>query len=225
MKNYIQIAGVHDEADTKILTAAGADAIGFPLRLDVHNPYLSEAAARDIIHSLDGKATPVLITYLDQAKEIMEFCSYLGLKWVQLHGDMAVEQIVRIKTATPKLSIIKSLVVRKDNLAQLEESIEDYSPHVDAFITDTYDPATGATGATGFTHDWNISRRLVELSELPVILAGGLHAENVAEAIREVQPAGVDVHTGVKNGNMRNDPGKVNKFISNALEAFNEDLT
>jgi phosphoribosylanthranilate isomerase len=65
----------------------------------------------------------------------------------------------------------------------------------------------------------------VELSELPVILAGGLHAENVAEAILEVQPAGVDVHTGVKNGNMRNDPGKVNKFISNALEAFNEDLT
>ena len=78
MKNYIQIAGVHDEADTEILTAAGADAIGFPLRLDVHNPYLSEAAARDIIHSLNGKATPVLITYLDQAKEIMEFCSYLG---------------------------------------------------------------------------------------------------------------------------------------------------
>ncbi len=222
MKNYIQIAGVHDIADAEIIVSAGADAIGFPLRLDIHNPYLSESSAKEIIHFLKDKATPVLITYLDKADEIIEFCSYLRVTWVQLHGDIPTKEIARIKTAAHHLSIIKSLVIREDNLVLLEEAVEHFSPHVDAFITDTYDPATGATG---LTHDWTVSRRLVELSERPVILAGGLHAGNVSEAIREVQPAGVDVHTGVKNGGMRNDLTKVNEFISNAQKAFNEDLT
>ena len=225
MKNYTQIAGVHDIADAKIIVSSGSDAIGFPLRLDIHNPYLSESSAKEIIHFLKDKATPVLITYLDKADEIIEFCSYLRVTWVQLHGDIPTKEIARIKTAAHHLSIIKSLVIREDNLVLLEEAVEHFSPHVDAFITDTYDPATGATGATGLTHDWTVSRRLVELSERPVILAGGLHAGNVSEAIREIQPAGVDVHTGVKNGGMRNDLTKVNEFISNAQKAFNEDLT
>ncbi len=225
IKNYIQIAGVHDAADAEILTSAGVDAIGFPLRLDVHNPYLTEKAARDIIHSLNDRTTPVLITYLDQAEKIIEFCSYLGVKWVQLHGDIPAEEIARIRASVFHLSIIKSLVIREDNLTQLEENINDYSPLVDAFITDTYDPATGAMGATGLTHDWNFSRRLVELSERPIILAGGLHAENVAEAIQTVRPAGVDVHTGVKNSKMRNDPSNVKEFITNAQQAFNEVIT
>jgi len=66
-------------------------------------------------------------------------------------------------------------------------------------ITDTFAPETGAAGATGRTHDWSVSRRLVELSERPVLLAGGLTAENVRRAILEVRLAGVDVHTGVEN--------------------------
>jgi phosphoribosylanthranilate isomerase len=54
------------------------------------------------------------------------------------------------------------------------------------FITDTFDPSTGASGATGKTHDWDISKSLVQLSPKPVILAGGLNAENVYEAILHV---------------------------------------
>lgn len=200
MKNYIQIAGVHDAADAKILTDSGVDAIGFPLRLDVHNPYLTEKAARDIIHSLNDRTAPVLITYLDQAEKIIEFCSYLGVKWVQIHGDITIKQIAQIKKAASHLFIIKSLVVRKDNLAQLEEIVEEFSPHVDAFITDTYDPATRAMGATGLTHDWIVSRRLVQLSELPVILAGGLNTENVTAAIRTVQRPGWMFTRGLRTG-------------------------
>ncbi len=70
---------------------------------------------------------------------------------------------------------------------------------MDAYITDTYDPVTKASGATGKTHNWEISKNLVELSAKPVILAGGLNPENVYDAILKVKPAGVDVHTGIEN--------------------------
>ena len=103
---------------------------------------------------------------------------------------------------------------------ELEAEVTAFAPHVDGFITDTFDPATGASGATGKTHDRAVSRRLVELSPRPVILAGGLTPENVGRAIRTVRPAGVDVHTGVEDRNGRKDPRRVRAFVAEAEEAF-----
>jgi phosphoribosylanthranilate isomerase len=91
---------------------------------------------------------------------------------------------------------------------------------VDAYITDTFDPRTGACGATGKTHDWRLSRQLVRYSPLPVILAGGLTAENVRAAILAVRPAGVDAHTGLEDVSGRKSQEKVKQFVSEAQEAF-----
>ena len=102
----------------------------------------------------------------------------------------------------------------------LEVMVKELSPLVNAFITDTFDPKTAASGATGKTHDWSVSRRLVELSDRPVILAGGLTPENVKRAIQEVPPAGVDSHTGVEDSTGRKSREKVQKFLSEASEAF-----
>lgn len=88
------------------------------------------------------------------------------------------------------------------------------------FITDTFAPETGASGATGRTHDWLVSRRLVTLSERPVILAGGLTPGNVRRAILEVQPAGVDVHTGVEDTSGRKSGEKVTAFVAEARAGF-----
>ncbi len=119
----------------------------------------------------------------------------------------------------PGLFIIKSLIVGRRSEDELTDSAEKFSPFVDAFITDTYDPVSGACGATGKTHDWIVSRRLVEVSSRPVILAGGLSPENVAEAIRVVHPAGVDVHTGLEDALGKKDPQKVSAFVTAARTA------
>lgn len=95
------------------------------------------------------------------------------------------------------------------------------SPWIDLFITDTYDPVSGASGATGKTHDWEISKRLIRLSAKPVILAGGLNADNVRDAILQVKPAGVDVHTGIEGVDGRKDPELLARFVKEAREAFN----
>ncbi|MBP2681380.1 MAG: phosphoribosylanthranilate isomerase, partial [Candidatus Krumholzibacteriota bacterium] len=98
--------------------------------------------------------------------------------------------------------------------------VDRFAPFVDAFLTDTFDESTGRWGATGKTHDWSVSRRLVERSSRPVILAGGLTPQNVARAIREVRPAGVDAHTGVEDSRGRKDRSLVERFVAEARRAF-----
>src|SRR6185503_19707235 len=136
----------------------------------------------------------------------------LGVAAVQLHGPVARPEIARLRALAPDLLVIKSLVVRPDNADALVDDVAELGPHVDAFITDTYDPATGASGATGRTHDWTVSARLVEISPRPVILAGGLTPRNVAAAVARVRPAGVDVHTGVEGPDGRKRRDLVEEF-------------
>src|SRR5688572_4655578 len=158
-----------------MLVQSGVRYLGFPLRLPVHQEDLSEEAASSIIRSLKPPARGVLITYLDRATEVVELCDSLGASIVQLHGDIEPSELREIKERRPKLSIIKSLVIGLHPVEELFGVIERTASQVDAYITDTFDPRTGATGATGKVHDWQLSAQLVRQSPRPVILAGGLH--------------------------------------------------
>jgi phosphoribosylanthranilate isomerase len=91
---------------------------------------------------------------------------------------------------------------------------------VDLFLTDTYDFSTGATGATGKLHDWNISKKIVEIAPRPVILAGGLTPDNVRLGIDFVRPHGVDAHTGVEDDSGKKDPVLVTRFVEQSMVGF-----
>ena len=218
----IQIAGVIDIDEALMLCNQGVDYIGFPLRLKDGREDLSEEDARFIIKIIKNKTNPVLITYLDNAREIIEVCNYLDVKIIQLHGKIEESEIEKIKNISPEIKIIKSIIVKYDNFADLSAEINTYSKYADFFITDTFDAETGRTGATGKTHNWETSRKIVELSATPVILAGGLNPENVRGAILKVKPAGVDSHTGVENSDKRKDAKLVNMFVSKARKGFND---
>lgn len=222
MKNVIQIAGIRDWAEAELLISCRADYLGFPLRLAVHSEDISDQDASSIIKRIPAGITPVLITYLTRAKEVSALSQFLSVRVIQLHADPPRPDLSRLRKEHPDYFIIKSLIVRGDNLPELLEYIEVMSPLVDAFITDTYDPVSGGTGATGITHDWAISRKIVESSSRPVILAGGLTPENVRQAILAVRPAGVDVHSGVEDASGRKDRQKVQDFVTAARKAFYE---
>ena len=220
MKGIVQIAGVLDEAEARLLVDAGVDRIGFPLRLPVHREDLADEAAARIVRALPPAVKGVVITYLARAEEIRALCRKIGSRYVQLHGEVGEEELATLRASAPELIIMKSLIVRGDNGSELVAAAGRLSPYVDAYITDTYDPVTGACGATGKIHDWNISRRLVEVSPRPLILAGGLTAENVRPAVFAVRPAGVDAHTGLERPDGRKDPDRVRAFVKAAREAF-----
>ena len=134
--------------------------------------------------------------------------------------DVEPSELREIKERQPNLQIIKSLVLGLHPLEELLGIVERTASLVDAYITDTYDPRTGATGATGKVHDWRLSTQLVRQSPRPVILAGGLHPGNVRAAILEVRPAGVDAHTGLEDASGRKNEAKVGTFIAEARAGF-----
>ena len=218
----IQVAGVIDEAEAEMLLQCGVQYLGFPLRLRVHQEDLTEEAASTIIRKLTPPHFGVLITYLNDAIEIVRFCRTLGARMVQLHGDVAVDEVKKLKELDPELTVVKSLVIGLHTIGTLESLIVQMSAFVDGFITDTYDPISKASGGTGKTHDWRISKGVVQRSSRPVILAGGLTPDNVRKAILEVKPAGVDSHTGVEDDSGRKSREKVERFVAEAEAGFNQ---
>jgi len=219
MKRIIQIAGIKDLQEARMLLTEGVDWLGFPFHLPVNEEDLTIAQAADVITQVDPNSC-VLITYLKRAEEILSCVRVLGVKKVQLHGDITAKELVQLKQTDPALFVIKSIIVGKKNIAELRRDIFTFDQHVDAFLTDTYDPVTTASGATGKSHDWKISRELASVSSRPLILAGGLNAENIEEAIATVQPYGVDAHTGVEDETGRKSPAKVRAFVAAARRAF-----
>lgn len=218
--NLIQIAGVIDDAEARMLQECGVRYLGFPLRLAVHQPDLTDAAAALVIRGLAPQTHAVLIAYLDTAAEIAALCRMLAVRIVQLHGHIERAELETLRSRHPALTVVKSLVIGLHDSETIEAIVDDLAAVVDAYILDTFDPRTGASGATGRTHDWRISRRLVERSRRPIILAGGLTPENVRQAILEVQPAGVDAHTGVEDPGGRKSRAKVERFVAEARAAF-----
>lgn len=218
----VQVAGFADEAEARMLDACGVDLLGLPLRLDVNRPDMSEALAAGVLAATGLGPRTVLITYDPDPASIVALSRELGVGAVQLHGDATPKTAEGIRSRDPDLAVLKSLVIRPQGAggSKPEDIVTAFAPVVDVFITDTYDPTSGASGATGKTHDWAVSRRLVELSPKPVILAGGLNPDNVAEAIATVRPWGVDAHTGLEGPDGRKDEAKVLRFVQEAKRAF-----
>jgi len=222
IKDYIQIAGVIDGNEASLLIDCGVKFIGFPIKHSVNKEDLSEKLVANIIQSFPTSVHGVLITYLSDAIEISELCKFLGINIVQIRGDIEESELSKLSRVVPNLLIIKSLIVKDDNLSELKKTMNLMSPYVDAFITDTFDPNTGAIGATGQTHDWEMSGSLVQVSNKPVILAGGLTPLNVYEGILKVRPSGVDVHTGVELKNGRKSSKLVKEFVLESKRAFEQ---
>lgn len=219
-KNIIQIAGIIDEAEARMVLNAGATHLGFPFRLDFNQEDLTEDQAAQIIKNLQIQEKSVLITYLDKSDEIIGLAGFLGCKTVQLHGPISLRELEKLRNDAPQLGIWKSLVVKNDNVDELTQMVTLIENLADAFITDTFNPETGASGATGKTHDWKVSQKITAVSKKPVIIAGGLNPENVFDAITQIRPGGVDVHTGVENALGRKDETKVKAFVEEAKRGF-----
>ncbi|NJB68799.1 phosphoribosylanthranilate isomerase [Desulfobaculum xiamenense] len=222
----IQIAGIIDREEADLLVRLGVDSLGFPLRLAVHAPDISDADAAHVIASLPPHVAAVVITYLTNPDEIIALCDALGTARVQLHADVPPAVPAALRALRPDLRIIKSLVIPHgcdDALPNsIVERINAFAPHVDAFLTDSTDPTTGATGATGRIHDWRLDRAIVEASPIPVIIAGGLNPTNVRAAIRAARPAAVDAHTGVEGPDGRKRADLVKTFIREAVSGFSD---
>ena len=201
----IKICGITTAKDAALASSLGADAIGinFFKGSRRHVP-VSEAAP--IVAAVRGKAIPVGVFVNELPEAIEEICRLLHIEVIQLSGHEPPAVASRLKFLR-----IKAVHVRDGSELFLHRNYP-----CDAFLLDTSVP--GEFGGTGKPFDWG------KISGMkpgkPWILAGGLNAGNVGEAIRIARPDGVDVASGVESTPGEKDSNMVKSFIKNAKEAF-----
>lgn len=218
----IQAAGIIDKQDAEVVINSGFNYLGFPFRLDYNAEDLSESQAKELICGLPKEIKATLITYLDSAREIEELCNYLGCAAVQIHGKIELDELLKLRETNPKLEIIKSLIFKQDNEDELILEVKRFESIIDAFITDTYNPETGASGATGKTHDWSSAKNVIDCTKTPFIIAGGLTPCNIYDAVTYLKPAGVDSHTGLEDEFGKKSQEKCEKFVSESMRAWRD---
>ena len=194
---WVKICGITNREDAISAAEAGADAIGFVLV-----PTSPRAVTRREVEEILRFIPPTVLTVGVVANEDPDFLKGLvrvcSLGALQLHGQEPPEQVLRLKAELSGVEIIKAIRVRD---ADSLKEIPAYKG-VDAILLDTYDPHR--FGGTGQPFDWSLAARAKEF-QIPLIVAGGLTAGNVREGVRQVEPHGVDVSSGVEVS-----PGKKN---------------
>lgn len=213
----VKICGIKRLEDTLLAISYGADALGFLVGQKHASPdFIEKDIAKSIIAKLPPFCPSVLVTHLENASEITTLASYLGVSTVQLHGDTTPEGAKEIKDKLPYIKIYKAIHVVDE--VSIEKGKE-YLPYVDAILPDTFNAKTDQVGGTGLTHDWSISREMAKEYDKPLILAGGLNPDNVAEAIKYVRPYAVDANSGTKGIDGYKDPVKLKLFIERAKQS------
>ena len=210
----VKICGIKKTEDALKAIEQGADAIGLLVgQVHTSNDFISKESAKSIVSGLPPFCSSVLVTHLENNNEIIALAQYIGATTIQLHGDSTPKDAFFIKKELPYIKLIKSLhIINKKSIEDGRKFID----AVDAILLDTVNPNTGQVGGTGKTHDWKISREIVESYNIPIILAGGLNPENIEQAIKEVQPFGVDANSGTKGDDGYKDYRKLKDFIRKA---------
>ena len=201
----VKICGLRTLPAATAVVEAGADLLGFNF-VPSSRRCISPETARDIIGALPAHAQTVGIFVNPTLAELQETVECSGLNWVQLSGTETPEfcaAVVQPVIKTVRLS---------ERLPAGEAHPDDYD--VDLLLADAAVP--GSWGGSGEVSDWAAAGRLARRRRL--LLAGGLHAGNVAAAIRSVRPAGVDVASGIETDG-REDPAKIRAFVAAARAA------
>ena len=199
----VKICGVTRLEDALSAARLGADAVGFNF-WPRSKRYLAPAAAAALVARLPP-AVATFGVFVDPTRaELEEALAVSGVGVAQLHGDEPPELCLGL--AVP---VVKAIRVREGRDLAVLASYE-----VRAFLLDA--PSAGY-GGSGATFDWGLAAEAAR--ELPVLLAGGLTPENVAEAVRAVRPLGVDVASGVESSPGVKDATRMELFIRRAKEA------
>ena len=226
----VKICGVRRVVDALVAIKAGADEIGLLVgRRHASPDFISEETAAEIVSvcASMGGVTPVLVTHLTDPAEVHALARRVGAKTIQVHSEMPPEGLAWLKKQDANTSgtgaVAGEYRLRKSWHVFGPESLgygDAYRGVADAFLLDSANVATGQVGGTGKTHDWALSAEIVRrFAGTPVIVAGGLSADNVAEAVSQIRPAGVDANSGTKGADGFKDAARVRAFVQAAKGA------
>lgn len=203
----VKICGITNVEDALECVRLGANMLGFVF---ADSPRRADAdTVKHIARIIGGDARTVGV-FTEENEDVIATMNDCGLTYAQLHGKQSEEfarrlgadRVIRVSRVRDEASVAA--------LAQYELAA--------FYLLDTY--RKGVAGGTGETFDWDLAVLAKSLSK-PIVLSGGLTPDNVAEAIRVVQPYAVDVSSGVEQCPGKKDFAKVKEFIDNVRRADN----
>ena len=197
---FVKICGTTSEEDALLAVAMGADALGFIFAPSPRQ--IAPSIAADIAKRLPPEVLTVGVFRNESPERVVEIVNRSGLRAAQLHGAETVDQTKWVKERVP--FVIRAFAAGSNVVRRADEF------GADAVIIDSPSPGSGEV------FDWTLAEAP---SRTRLILAGGLTADNVAAAIEQVRPWGVDVVTGVEAEPGRKDARKLRAFVAAAKEA------
>ena len=207
----VKICCISSIEEARLAIDHGADALGLVGKMPSGPGPIGDELIASIAKTIHPPIASFLLTSEQSAKGIIDHVRRVHTNTVQIVDELTEGTYREIRIALPHLRLVQVIHVTGEESIRQALQVQH---HVDAILLDSGNPnaAIKTLGGTGNTHDWNISKELVQAAEVPVFLAGGLHAGNVAEAIRLVKPFAVDVCSGVRtNGKL--DLDKLKQFF------------
>jgi phosphoribosylanthranilate isomerase len=200
MTTKVKICGLTSVADALVAAEAGADMIGL-MFYEGSPRHVTVAQATEIARALSPFVLKVGVFVNPEEAQVLEAIAACGLNLLQFHGDEPSEFCTQFG-----LMSVKALRVQNaDSLAALEN----YA--TDAFLLDAH--SKSGLGGTGEKFNWDLAVAAQKFGK-PIFLAGGLTPENVADAVKKVNPFAVDVSSGVESAPGKKDAAKVRAFIA-----------
>lgn len=207
----VKICCIASVDEAQLAVTAGASAVGFVSAMPSGPGILDEGRIAEIAPRIPPGVAAFLLTSAENADAIVAQQRRCRTNTLQLCDRVPVDTYARLRDALPGVALVQVIHVVGENA--LREAVA-VAPYVDAVLLDSGDPTAPVKelGGTGRRHDWRISRRIRDAIDAPLYLAGGLRAENVAEAIATVAPFGVDVCSGVRTNGVL-DPLRLRGFF------------
>ncbi len=203
------ISGVEEAA---LAVECGASALGLVSQMPSGPGVISDQQIAEIAATVPPPIGTFLLTSRQSVDEIVAQHRFCRTNCIQICDHLTSGTHRELKDALPGISIIQ--VIHVVGPESVDEACA-VAPQVDAILLDSGNQklAVKELGGTGKTHDWTLSRTIRESIDIPLFLAGGLTPENVAQAIRDVGPFGLDLCSGVRtNGKL--DEAKLRRFFA-----------
>lgn len=193
----VKICCIRSVQEAELALSYGAAALGLVSEMPVGPGDLPDAEISAIVDSVPKATGTFLLTAVTDADRLVEKAGACGVNTLQLWDPLAPADYGRLRSELPGVSLVQAIHVVDRSAVQ---AAMEAARLVDALVLDSSNPQVPFRweSQAGRTHDWDISREIVETVDCPVLLAGGLDAENVEYAARKVRPYGVDVCTGVR---------------------------
>ena len=198
---FVKICGTTTEEDALLAVALGADAVGFIFAPSPRQ--VTPTTAADIVKRLPPEIVTVGVFRGDSPQRIVDTMQQCGLRAAQLHGNETAEQTRWIRARVPM--VMKAFAAGDRAIGRAADF------GADAVLLDSASPGSGVV------FDWRLAEDVPPRTRL--VLAGGLHPDNVADAIGQVRPWGVDVCSGVESAPGRKDPRRLRAFVLAAKAA------